>query len=92
MTWLGGHHWGMIDRFFAHAGPAIVSHAPQRRPIGFCWIVLYPELRWTYGDMHRETEEDMANHALGSLQRLAPARVPGFKPCLWHHHFQLLNF
>jgi hypothetical protein len=31
--------------------------------------------------MQRETEEDMATHALGSLQRLAPSGVRGFKPC-----------
>ncbi len=79
------------DRFFAHAGPAIESHPPDAGPIGFRWFVLYPELRWTYRDMQRETGGDMVNHALFSLQSLAPSRVRGFKPYLWHHHSSILQ-
>ena len=38
-----------------------------------------------------ETQEDMANHALHTLQRLAPARVCGFNPAFGTIILQCFN-
>ena len=38
-----------------------------------------------------ETQEDMANHALHTLQSLVPARVCAFKSRYCHHHSSMLQ-